>query len=80
MKIRARQCATRIYRPDSPLDLAALEREIADPAMPGHFRGARACHSADWPRRDVICAGFCRPARRRLHAGYGPRTEESTRP
>ena len=55
-----RQCATCIYRPDSPLRerLPALEAEIADPIMPDHFRGARACHSESWPATDVICAGF----------------------
>ena len=60
MRIRDRQCATCIYRPDSPLrrNLPALEDEIADPRMPGHFHKARACHSADWPATDVICAGF----------------------
>ena len=58
MKIRDRQCATCIYRPDSLLNLPALEAEIADPRMLGHFRGARACHSEGWPSTDVICAGF----------------------
>ena len=28
--------------------------------MPGHFRGARACHSEGWPATDVICAGFAK--------------------
>ena len=60
VRIRDRQCETCIYRPYSPLRerLPALEAEIADPRMPGHFRGARACHSADWPATDTICAGF----------------------
>ncbi len=30
MKIRDRQCATCIYRPDSPLDLPAVEDAIRD--------------------------------------------------
>ena len=55
--IRDRQCATCIYRPGSLLNLPALEAEIADPRMPGHFAKARACHAV-WPRTDVICAGF----------------------
>ena len=60
MMIRDRQCETCIYRPDSPLrdNLPALEAEIADPRLPGHFAKARACHSEDWPSGDVLCAGF----------------------
>ena len=60
MIIRAEQCETCIYRPNSSLrdNLPALEAEIADPRMPGHFARARACHSAGWPRTDVFCAGF----------------------
>ena len=56
MRIRERQCSTCIYRPDSVLNLPALEAEIRD--RHGHFHKARACHSADWPATDVICAGF----------------------
>ena len=43
LKVRAAQCATCIYRSDSPLDLAALEAEASD----GHggFARWRACHS-----------------------------------
>lgn len=40
--VQAKQCATCIYRPDCPLDLAKLERAIADPY--GGFTGHRACH------------------------------------
>ena len=39
-KVAATQCATCIYRPDSPLDLAKLEAEIADPRMAGFFHRA----------------------------------------
>ena len=48
MTIRPEQCATCIYRPDSPLrdNLPVLEDEIRDPRAPYHFRYARACHSA----------------------------------
>ena len=60
MTIRSEQCATCIYRPDSPLrdNLPVLEDEIRDPRAPYHFRYARACHSADWPSGSTICAGF----------------------
>ena len=60
MKIRAEQCPTCIYRPDSPLaeNLPVLEDEIRDPRAPYHFAKARSCHSESWPSRDTICAGF----------------------
>lgn len=55
MKVQAKQCASCIYRPDSSLDVKALEAQIADPRMRGHFRGYRACHHADG---GVCCRGF----------------------
>ena len=58
LKVRAQQCATCIYRPDSVLDLAALEAEAADPALPGHFARWRACHGTRYREADVVCAGF----------------------
>lgn len=51
-RIQATQCATCIYRPESPLDIEALETAIADPH--GGFLGHRICHHSD----DVCCAGF----------------------
>jgi len=39
------------------MDVAALEQQIADPRMPGFFRGYRACHHAS-NRRGVCCRGF----------------------
>lgn len=54
MKVQAKQCATCIYRPSSPLDLQKLEAEIADKHMPGHFSGHRICHHSD----DAVCRGF----------------------
>lgn len=51
-KVRTKQCPTCIYRPDSVLDLARLEAEIADPY--GGFKGWRICHYSD----DVCCKGF----------------------
>lgn len=53
-KVQTKQCATCIYRPDSPLDLKALEAAIADPSMPGFFCGYRVCHHSE----DACCAGF----------------------
>ena len=60
LKVRATQCATCIYRPDSALapSLDALEAEAADPAMPGHFARWRACHTTRYDAADVVCAGF----------------------
>jgi hypothetical protein len=51
-KVQRRQCRTCIYRPGSPLDVEALEAQIAD----GHggFTGWRTCHHSD----DACCAGF----------------------
>lgn len=51
-EVQRRQCATCIYRPDSPLDLAKLEGEIADRF--GGFTGHRICHHS----RTACCAGF----------------------
>lgn len=56
-QVQKQQCQTCIYRKDSPLDIAALEAQIADPKMAGYFTGYRECHHA--PRgRGVCCAGF----------------------
>jgi hypothetical protein len=55
--VQRRQCITCIYREDSPLDIAQLEAQIADPRMEGFFTGYRECHHA--PRgSSVCCAGF----------------------
>jgi hypothetical protein len=51
-RVQDRQCSTCIYRPDSPLDLADLESQIADPF--GGFTRHRLCHHAD----GVCCRGF----------------------
>jgi len=66
LKVQRRQCATCIYRPDSSLNLADLEQQIADPRMRGHFRGFRACHHA---KRDVCCRGFWNRHRDHFDAG-----------
>ncbi len=44
LRVQRKQCATCIYRTDSPLDVKALEAAIADPRMAGHFVGSRICH------------------------------------
>ena len=54
LRVQRRQCSTCIYRPDSALDIAALEEAIKDPRMEGHFKGSRTCHHS----RDAVCAGF----------------------
>ncbi len=51
-KVQRKQCSTCIYRKDSPLNLAKLEAEIADPHV--GFRSWRVCHHTD----DVCCRGF----------------------
>ena len=51
-KVQRRQCATCIYRPGSPLDLAQLEAAIADPHV--GFRAHRICHHS----AAACCAGF----------------------
>ena len=54
LKVQKRMCATCIYRPDSALDLAKLEADVADDHMDGFFKGYRICHHSE----DVCCRGF----------------------
>jgi hypothetical protein len=54
LKVQQHQCATCIYRPESPLDLQRLEAEIADPHMAGFFAGHRICHQSE----NAVCAEF----------------------
>lgn len=53
-KVQRKQCLTCIYKKNSPLDLAKLEADIADPCMIGYFIGYRICHHS----KDACCAGF----------------------
>jgi hypothetical protein len=53
-RVQRRMCATCIYRPDSALDLARLEAQVADPVQPGFFRGHRVCHHS----ASACCRGF----------------------
>ena len=51
-RVQQAACSTCIYRKDSPLNLAKLEAEVADPYA--GFNGHRICHHSD----DVCCRGF----------------------
>lgn len=53
-QVQAKQCATCIYHKASPLDVKALEAQIADPRMAGFFTGHRICHHSDV----ACCRGF----------------------
>lgn len=54
LRVQRRQCETCIFRSDSPLDLDKLLAQIADPRVPGHYKGHRICHHSE----DAVCAGF----------------------
>lgn len=51
-KVQSRMCATCIYRPDSTLDIKALEAQVADNY--GGFDGYRICHHSG----TACCYGF----------------------
>lgn len=53
-RVRAKACATCIYRKDSPLDIGKLEADVADKHMAGLFAGYRVCHHS----KDACCRGF----------------------
>lgn len=59
-KVKKTACESCIYRKGSPLNLAKLEAEIADPKMKGFFKGHRACHKHTMIDKDedVCCRGF----------------------
>jgi hypothetical protein len=57
LEVQDRMCESCIYRPDTDFDIPDLERQIADPKMPGFFLKYRACHHAS-DRRAVCCRGF----------------------
>ncbi len=65
LKVQAKACSTCIYRKDSQLDLKALEAEVADPYMPGYFKGHRICHHS----KDVCCRGFWNKHKDKFTAG-----------
>lgn len=64
-EIQSRQCATCIYRADSPLDWKVLEAQIADPRMQGHFAGFRVCHHS----KTACCRGFWNRHKDNFNAG-----------
>jgi hypothetical protein len=54
-RVRAKQCATCIYLPTSPLDIRKLEADVAD--KHGGFHGHRVCHHS--PKDEPMCCrGF----------------------
>ena len=53
-RVQAKPCVTCIYHPDSAMDIAKLERDVADHNFEGYFVGYRVCHHSD----DVCCHGF----------------------
>lgn len=55
--VQKKACRSCIYKLNSPLDLAKLEAEIADPQQTGFFKGYRICHATDGEQR-ICCAGF----------------------
>jgi len=65
LRVQSTQCATCIYRRDSPLDLKRLEAQIADPKMKGFFVGFRICHHS----HDACCRGFWNRHRDHFTAG-----------
>ncbi len=62
-EVQAKQCATCIYRPNSPLDLAKLERQIEDGY--GGFKGHRICHHS----KTACCQGFWNRHKDRFQMG-----------
>lgn len=65
-RVAKRQCSTCIYRPESPLDLRALEDAVRDPHM--GFRGHRVCHHSP-EGGDVCCRGFWEAHKNEFPAG-----------
>ena len=51
-QVQRHMCRTCIYRPDSPLDVTKLERDVAD--KHGGYKGHRICHHS----ADACCRGF----------------------
>ena len=67
-KVQKNHCASCIYLPSSPFDLAALEAEIADPHLEGFFTGYRVCHHSEGPD-GVCCAEFWKRHKDHFTAG-----------
>lgn len=54
-RVQKKCCSTCIYRPDSPLDIEELEKQISDGF--GGFNSHRQCHHTD-DDKPACCAGF----------------------
>lgn len=54
IEVQRRACPTCVYRKGSPVDPKALEDNIRDQRMRGHFNGYRICHSS----KAACCRGF----------------------
>jgi hypothetical protein len=57
--VMRRQCATCIYRKDSPLDLERLENDVRETHRGATgFKGHRVCHHRAEGRQRACCRGF----------------------
>lgn len=56
-KVQRKMCKTCIFRPHCAEMLPGLLKQIADPRMPGYFKGHRTCHHAP-NRSGICCRGF----------------------
>lgn len=64
--VQKKMCATCIYRPDSPLDLKALEDQVCDPFI--GFRAHRICHDSP-DGVEICCRGFWEAHKDEFQAG-----------
>jgi hypothetical protein len=53
-EVQQQMCSTCIYKPDSPLDIEALEKRIEDKHMSGFLTTFRQCHHSE----TACCRGF----------------------
>lgn len=67
-QVQKKPCDSCIYRPGTPMNIEALEAEIADPNMAGFFAGFRECHHAP-PGSGICCHGFWQRHRDACTAG-----------
>lgn len=67
-QVQKYQCLSCIYRPNSGLDIAKLQAQIADPRMAGFFVSYRECHHAQ-RGSGVCCRGFWQRHRNNFTAG-----------
>lgn len=55
--VQQTQCTTCIYKKQHRAMLPKLEAQIADPHLPGYFKGWRICHSTRRGKKSC-CRGF----------------------